>query len=62
MRTVFFLGALWGALSATNVSAATIDPARIMSEFNVISLENLTATTETEGTVYVGGDLDVNRH
>jgi len=44
MRTVFFLGALWGALSATNVSAATIDPARIMSEFNVISLENLTTS------------------
>ncbi len=60
MRKVFFLGALWGALAATGASAATIDPAKMMATFNVISLGDLTASSETEGTVYVGGNLTSN--
>lgn len=60
MRKVFFLGALLGALAASGASAATIDPAKMMASFNVISLGDLNASANTKGTAYVGGNLSSN--
>lgn len=48
------------ALAGNAVSAMAVDTAAMMSEFNVIVLGSLTASSETEGTVYVGGSLVSN--
>lgn len=57
MKSVVFVGALWGAFAGMPGVASTIDPAQMMASFNVISLGDLDASSETEGTVYVGGNL-----
>lgn len=57
MKPTLFAGVLLGTLSASPVFASTINTTDMMASFNVITLGALAASSETEGTVYVGGSL-----
>lgn len=48
------------AALAAPAPAASLDPLAMMKQYNTIALGNLTASSETEGTVYVGGNLVSN--
>lgn len=48
------------ALTAGVAPAATLTAQGLLSGFNTIALGNLTASSETEGTVFVGGNLSSN--
>lgn len=48
------------ALIGTTAQAATVDPLDLLHSFNTIALGDLTASSETEGTVFVGGNLVSN--
>ena len=54
----FAIGAF--ALVGSTAQAATFDALDLLQSFNTIALGNLTASSETEGTVYVGGDFASN--
>lgn len=45
---------------ATTSAAAPLDPAQLLRQFNTIAINDLTAESETEGTVLVGGNLISN--
>ncbi|MGI3213059.1 collagen-binding domain-containing protein [Roseovarius tibetensis] len=57
MKPTLFAGVLLGTLSASSVFASTINTTDMMASFNVITLGALDSSSETEGTVYVGGSL-----
>ncbi len=48
------------SLMAGSAGAATLDPAALLRDFNTIALGNLNGSSETEGTVFVGGNLVSN--
>jgi choice-of-anchor A domain-containing protein len=55
-RLIAAAGAAFLALGA-GAQAAPLSAADLMGEYNLIVLGNATASSETEGTVYVGGNL-----
>ena len=48
------------ALIGSTAQAATLDQLNLLQSFNTIALGDLTASSETEGTVFVGGDFTSN--
>jgi len=54
LKTLVFCSA---ALVGGAAQAGTIDSLSILTSFNTVALGNLTGSSETEGTVYVGGNL-----
>lgn len=59
-RSIIYSTTFSFGLMASSLSAATVDAGDIIANFGLIVLNDLTASSETEVAVYVGGDVQSN--